>query len=318
MKAWLRVAACVAAAGTVAAAQDQLSAAKDLYASAAYEEALTTLTRLHEGGSGGGASDQVEQYRAFCLFALGRTSEAQSVAEALITASPLLEIDSADASPRIIAMFSDVRKRLLPALIREQYRSGRAAVDKKDYPAAQSQFTRVGHMLDEADKLGVKDDALGDLRVLVDGFAELIQSAQTRAAAPPAVASAPPANLTADAATTAASLPAPARIYSGMMDGIVPPMILRQDVPQLPKELVGMLSGGTKTTILDLVIDENGNVERATVRQSTIRMYDTLLTNATRNWKYRPATKGDKPVKYLKTLEIIVKSGPGESPSIER
>jgi hypothetical protein len=318
MKAWLRVAACVVAAATVAAAQDQLSAAKDLYASAAYEEALTTLTRLHEGGSGSGASDQVEQYRAFCLFALGRTSEAQSVAEALITASPLLEIDSADASPRIIAMFSDVRKRLLPALIREQYRSGRAAVEKKDYPAAQSQFTRVSHMLDEADKLGVKDEALGDLRVLVDGFAELIQSAQTRAAAPAAVAPAPPANLTADAATTAASLPAPARIYSGTMDGIVPPVILRQDVPQLPKELVGMLSGGTKTTILDLVIDENGNVERATVRQSTIRMYDTLLTNATRNWRYRPATKGDKPVKYLKTLEIIVKSGPGESPSIER
>src|SRR5437899_6657124 len=233
MKAWLMVAACVAA-GTAAAAQDQLSAAKDLYASAAYEEALTTLTRLHEGGAATGAVDQVEQYRAFCLFALGRTGEAQAVAEALVTASPLVEIDSADASPRIVAMFADVRKRLLPSLIREQYRSGRAAVEKKEYPSAQSQFTKVRQMLDEADKLGVKDDTLGDLRVLVDGFAELIQSAQSRAAVAAAAAPAPPANLTADPPAGTAAGPTPARIYSGTMDGIVAPVVLRQDVPPLP------------------------------------------------------------------------------------
>ena len=318
MRAWLSVAACVAAV-TVAAAQDQLNAAKDLYASAAYEEALTTLTRLHEGGAAGGASDQVEQYRAFCLFALGRSAEAQAVAEALIKKSPLVEIDAADASPRIVAMFTDVRKRLLPALIREQYRSGRAAVEKKEYSSAQSEFTRVRQMLDEADKIGVKDDTLGDLRVLVDGFAELVQSAQVRATPPAAAAPAAPANLTADApASGAAPSPTPARIYSGAMDGIVAPVVLRQDVPRLPRELVGMLSGGTKTTILDIVIDENGNVERAVVRQSTIRMYDTLLTNATKNWKYRPAMKGDKPVKYLKSLEIVVKNGTSEPPTIEQ
>ena len=47
-------------------------------------------------------------------------------------------------------------------------------------------------------------------------------------------------------------------------------------------------------------------------------MYDTLLTNATKNWKYRPAMKGDKPVKYLKTLEIVVKSGTSAPPAIEQ
>jgi hypothetical protein len=317
MKAWLIAAACIATV-TAAAAQDQLSAAKDLYASAAYEDALTTLTRLHEGGAAGGASDQVEQYRAFCLFALGRSAEAQAVAEALIKKSPLVEIDAADASPRIVAMFTDVRKRLLPALIREQYRSGRAAVEKKEYSSAQSEFTRVRQMLDEADKIGVKDDTLGDLRVLVDGFAELVQNAQVRATPPAAATPAAPANLTADGSASAAPSPTPARIYSGAMDGIVAPVVLRQDVPRLPRELVGMLSGGTKTTILDIVIDENGNVERAVVRQSTIRMYDTLLTNATKNWKYRPAMKGDKPVKYLKSLEIVVKNGTSEPPTIEQ
>ena len=103
MKALLIAAACIALANA-AAAQDQLSAARDLYASAAYEEALTALTRLHEGG-GAAASEQVDQYRAFCLFALGRTAEAQSIAEALIAKSPLIEIDAnSKLGPGLVAI----------------------------------------------------------------------------------------------------------------------------------------------------------------------------------------------------------------------
>ena len=101
-------------------ADDQFSTARDLYTSAAYEEALALLTNLH--------NDKADQYRAFCLFALGRTSEATSVAEHLIAADPLLELES-DASPRIAAMFTDARRRLLPALARDQYRSARAAME---------------------------------------------------------------------------------------------------------------------------------------------------------------------------------------------
>jgi Flp pilus assembly protein TadD len=71
---------------------------KELSTSAAYEDALTARTRLHGNDAAQSASDQVEQYRAFCLFALGRTGEAQAIAEALISASPLVEIDAADAS----------------------------------------------------------------------------------------------------------------------------------------------------------------------------------------------------------------------------
>jgi len=314
MKALLAVAACVAVA-TVAAAQDQLNAAKDLYASAAYEEALTTLTRLHEGAGGGGASEQVEQYRAFCLFALGRTAEAQAVAEGLVTVSPLLEIDSADASPRIVAMFNDVRKRMLPGLIREQYRSGRSAIDRKEFAAARSQFAKVRQMLDEAEKVGVKDDTLADLRVLVEGFSELAENAVARQApATPAPPSAPPSPANSDSA--ASSSPAAPKIYAVGMEGVVGPVVVRQDVPQLPRELVAMLSGSAKTTILDIIIDEKGDVERAAVRQSAIRMYDSLLINAAKTWKYRPATKGDRPVKYLKTLEIVIKPA-GDTPLLQ-
>jgi hypothetical protein len=53
-----------------------LSEARDLYASAAYEDALGALSRLDKDAP---VTEQVDQYR---LFALGRTAEAQAVAEA--------------------------------------------------------------------------------------------------------------------------------------------------------------------------------------------------------------------------------------------
>ena len=95
-------------------AQDSLSAAKDLYASAAYEDALSTLTRITEAGSTAQEiARQVDEYRAFCLYALGRTGEAESVAESMLRKDPLMKLDAADVSPRLESMFSNVRKRLL-------------------------------------------------------------------------------------------------------------------------------------------------------------------------------------------------------------
>src|SRR5207245_11635920 len=109
-----------------------LSVAKDLYASAAYEEALSTLSRLTDArASMAGVARQADQYRAFCLYALGRVSEAESVAESLIRREPLLQLDAADASPRIEAMFVGVQKRILPGLIRERYRESRASIDQE-------------------------------------------------------------------------------------------------------------------------------------------------------------------------------------------
>src|ERR1044071_2259883 len=120
MKRLLLGLACAALSVQVAAAEDSLRAAQDLYASASYEEALRMLTGLHDRTTPDTVVEQVDQYRAFCLFALGRNDEAQKVAESLISKNPLLQLDGADASPRITAMFSDVRRALLPTLVRER------------------------------------------------------------------------------------------------------------------------------------------------------------------------------------------------------
>ena len=189
MKAFIIAATISLGASALAVAQDQLSTARDLYASASYDEALTLLTQVHDAIGAGPVADRAEQYRAFCLFALGRTAEATAVAERLITANPLLSVEN-DASPRIVSMFSDARKRLLPPLIRDQYRSARASMDKKDYAGAEPQLVKVRRLLDEAATVGLSDETLADLGVLVDGFLDLARSAapHANAAAPAAVA----------------------------------------------------------------------------------------------------------------------------------
>src|SRR5262245_4074147 len=136
----LLIALALPASGALSA-QDPLSIAKDLYASAAYEDALSALARVKDGTPD--LAQQVDQYRAFSLFALGRTAEAESVVETVIRRDPLVKPDSRDASPRITAMFAEVRKRLLPELIRTGYRSARETMDKGDLAGAVPQLEQV-------------------------------------------------------------------------------------------------------------------------------------------------------------------------------
>jgi hypothetical protein len=308
---------------TAVAAEESLTAAKDLYASAAYEDALSTLTRLQAStATGAPMAAQIDQYRAFCLFALGRTAEAQSVAESLIAKDPLLQLDEGDASPRIVAMFADVRKRLLPGLTRAQYRVARASLDRKDFPSAESQLTTTRRMLEEAQKIGASDETMDDLRVLVDGFLDLTRSAvEARATNPRSQASSAGALAASPSAAgplaAGPSLAAPARapfvpktpalplqVYDASAD-VVAPVAINQAMPSIPPALATILSTIHRSGLLDVTIDQYGNVERAVMRESVHPIFDALVVDAARSWKYRPALKDDVAVRYLKTIAIV-------------
>ena len=94
---------------SVRAADDSIAAARDLYASAAYEDALAVLNRLRAAGQTGHDAEAVEEYRAFCLLALGRSTEAQDAIAAVVTAEPSFNPSGAEVSPRIRTAFSDDR-----------------------------------------------------------------------------------------------------------------------------------------------------------------------------------------------------------------
>ena len=89
--------------------QDALTRAKDLYASAAYDDALAVLDQLKLDSS---SPDVVEagQYRAFCLLALGRSDEGRKAIAGIVEADPLFQPAETQMSPRLVTVFRDVTK----------------------------------------------------------------------------------------------------------------------------------------------------------------------------------------------------------------
>jgi len=80
---------------------------------------------------------------------------------------------------------------------------------------------------------------------------------------------------------------------------VVPPIAVKQQIPAFP----GRVSAA-KTGVLELVIDNTGAVESATMRVSVNPQYDRLATSAARTWQFQPATIDGSPVKFLKRIQV--------------
>src|SRR6202158_4141236 len=297
------------AGATAAAAQDALGAAKDLYASAAYEEALSALTTAKEHGAPD-VVHQADQYVAFCLLALGRKAEAESAAESAIREDPLAPLDPRDASPRIEAMFTIVRKRLLPGLIRDAYRTARAATEKGDLVGGVQQLTRVRSMLDAAKGLDAWDETLGDINVLVEGFLELSRvttELRPAAIAPIPESTAPVSVPVADHQESQESKEAH-RTYSALDTDVAAPVTVRQEMPTVPHGLASTMRTGKKSGVLEITIDETGVVQDAFMREPVNASFDALVLEAARSWQYRPARRAGTPVRYVRRIRVSVGS----------
>jgi hypothetical protein len=304
MKRLVIIGLACAAIATVRAAPDSLSAARELYAAAAYEDALTALAQADDSG-GPEVAREVGEYRTFCLYALGRTAEAESVAEALIRKDPLMSLDARDASPRIEAMFLQIRKRLLPTLIRDAYRSARSAAVGEDPAGAALQLTRVRAMLDKAQTIGVWDESLADLRVLVEGFLDL-STASSRAAVTTSPKPSPPAPTSA-APTSAQSAPNTVRIYSADDEDVVAPQRLSREALRISPTLTALIRVNRQGRVVQVTIDENGIVQNAVfVSGDSSDAENRLILQEARTWQYRPATRNGAPVTYRANIKLSV------------
>jgi TonB family protein len=276
-------------------AQDSLSAARDLYASAAYEDALAVLSRLNAAGLRPDDGRTAEQYRALCLLALGKNAEAQQAIEVVVASQPLYRPSQGEVSPRVRSAFSEVRQRVLPGLVQQRYAQYKVAFDRKDYERASAGFNELLALYNDPDMANAVGKApLSDLRVLIGGFYEL----SLQALAPP------PAPAPAAAAPTAAAI-APVveaqRVYASGDANVVPPVTLRQQLPPFPGTVNRPMVGA-----LEVVIDENGNVVSAAMRASVVPNYDRQVLNAASNWRYKPATVNGAPVKFRKMVQVAV------------
>jgi TonB family protein len=269
-----------------AAAQDSaqsvsMQVVKDLYASAAYEDALTAVGKLEADTP----NVEADEYRVFCLVALGRVDEAEKVVETVLMSRPEYHTDSAEASPRIQALFKKVRKRIGPALVKKMYQQARAAMDKKDRDEAIDQFEAMLRIADDPD---VREEAnIAELRELGNGFLELSRAMPAKKVAP-----LPPEPISAPARPSV----------------IVPPVAIRQ---QLPGWVPDPVSRATEFHgAVRVQISAEGKVTDAEMVKSLHPAYDQAVLRAARAWLYKPALKDGAPIPSEKTVQIAVTPPP--------
>jgi tetratricopeptide (TPR) repeat protein len=263
-----------------AAAQDALEEAKSQYSAAEYEAALSTLTRAAEVRPVNRV--ELEQYRAFCLIALGRPADAERAIAALVSADPMYVPSESVASPKVLTLVSEMRRKELPAVARQLLDDGRVAFKEKDFVEAQQHFDLLREVLEDPAMKGRPESE--DLRMLADGFAAL-----TVAVAAPAPAPAP-----------AAAAPAPAPVQA---DTVTEAVALEQEVPVWipPNPIAGSreYSGAIK-----VLIGADGRVKSTTIERPTHPSYDARLVHRSRQWLYKPATRNGEAVESERVIAV--------------
>jgi TonB family protein len=86
---------------------------------------------------------------------------------------------------------------------------------------------------------------------------------------------------------------------------VTPPVVLNQSLPAMTSEFETIAKATNASAVIDIVIDERGDVLAATVRRSLNSTFDDFVLRAARHWKYRPAMKDGIPVRYIKTLLMV-------------
>jgi hypothetical protein len=276
-----------------AGAEDTLTSARDLYSAASYEDALNILNRIRSTDQNGDEIRVIDQYRAFCLLALGRNADAEAAIESVLASDPFFQ-PASDVSPRVRSTFTDVRRRILPNIIQQRYATARAAFEKKDFTAAQLGFEQVLTVLSDPDVgAAAGRSPLADIRTLATDFRDL----SAKAALPAPLPAAPIAE------TVPPPKPMVPRVFGPDDNGVVPPSVVRQALPPFEYQLLVPPPAGS----VEVVIDERGAVESAMMRKSILAKYDALVIEATKSWQYKPATLNGDPVKYRKIVNITVK-----------
>ena len=291
---------------TRAQSQASLSKAKELYASANYDEALSMLNELgttvvaQGGGVVGAPSEEaasVALYRVLCLVAVGRSAEVDLAIERLVSQHPLFRPPSEELSPRIRTAVSSARLRMLPTLVQKRYEESRSHYDRGEFAAASAGFKWVLTALADPDMANLAAQApLADIKTLAGGFAGLAEKAMMPPPPPPVVAPAPAAAPAAARATPARDL---TRVFSLDDADVTAPVIVRQNMPRFPGGLREPASG-----VLEIVVDAAGNVESARMIDPVHIQYDGLLINAAKKWQYQPATIDGTPVRYNRRIQV--------------
>jgi hypothetical protein len=278
-----------------AVAQSTLDRAKSQYEAAAYEEALTTLSRADDVSTN--TRVEVEQYRALCLIALGRQNDAEEAISALVDADPTYVPSPTIASPKVLQLVSEIRRRELPTIIRRLVDEGRLAFQSKEFARARQNFELVLKLIDDP-AMGNRPET-EDVKVVARGFVTLASVSET---APPPAAPAPSAPASEPDGDGGEAVPAaiPASSRLPVFEAAVP---IQQVMPpwEPPNRAFarGEFNGAIKVTI-----GIDGKVKNAVIDRPSHPAYDARLLQVAPSWTYKPATRDGKPVESEKIIAV--------------
>jgi TonB family protein len=301
---WMLLVALLGPAGPSHArgADDPLSDIVRLYGSAAYAETLASLDRLDYHTFG----ELIDEYRALCFLALDRELDAESAIESLIVRHPQPLDDIAARSPKFAALYLSVRKRVIPSIATAVYNRGKASLERQDYEEAAAAFAETSMLASDEGS-----DSLIDLRMLANEFRSLTEQQMHKARAPEL----PEAVLAT--ALPVPSLPPPPpprefppidRVYGPGDDDVKAPTVIDQTLPTwMPP--TALVKGSAFRGVLKVVVDQDGTVASAEITRRSFLWYDEQLLKAARQWRYRPAMKGNHAVQYLRVIEYTLRTG---------
>jgi hypothetical protein len=270
---------------------DAMATVKRLYESASYEEALSALGRM-------GAEthdDEIDEYSALCLLGLNREREAERAVERMVLRQGSKPYDVTNHPPKFVTLYHSVRKRTLPLAAAALFGSAKSSFEHGLFAIASAQFKELLMLLSDPQD----GAAMHDLRMLSEGFLMLSEKRLIDVS--------PPVPEFRPAATPVRASPANSlkEVYGSEDLDVVPPEIIDQRMPKwipaVPLQADQVFRG-----TLEIIVGKGGLVEFRTMSEPVNASYDWELLQATRQWRYKPATKAGTPVKYRKVIDVIL------------
>ena len=188
--------------------------------------------------------------------------------DSLVMSNPLYEPKTSDLSPEALATFRASQRQLLPSIAQRTFDRAKAALDSGDPDRA----------------LGLARDAMTMIdRRLADTPAQLREDVQELI----------------DQATAAAAA-ANEIVYTEADRDVIPPRQLTTQMPVtgpvgVPPNRVGWL---------EMIIGRDGSVEKVRLHTPLNRHHERMIVSPAKAWRYRPATKAGRPVRYRIMVKV--------------
>jgi hypothetical protein len=216
--------------------------------------------------------------RASALFSEGKAADAGIVLDLLVMTAPLYDPGPNELTAIGFDAFRSSQRQLLPNIAARELERATAALNSGDIDRAVTLGASVSAMLDRFDS-----DSAYPLRSRLQQLLRRTEAAR---------------NATENA------------VYGAADSDVTPPLPLSRQFPEgVP---VGVPAARIGT--LDLIVGKTGDVEFVKLHTPMNRYHERMIVSAVKAWRYIPALRAGKPVRFKLTISVnLPEAGNGSS-----